>query len=392
MVNDSPYAVQTAARLETHFNGIDYTKVPQEESCQYLSVTVPEDLSEDEKLPVMVWFHGGSYRNGGCDASCYNRTLLTKEGRIVCVGINSRLGVLGFVRDREGNYANSGILDIIEGLRWVKSNIAAFGGDENDITLFGHSSGADSVRSVMLAEGTEDLYNKVILQSDPIGSMEADRSDMDRRILEEMMEMPIDADLDTVRQVQTSIISHVVEKNCARHLAFGPHYGVYPLPERKDHERRLREIAKDHPMFIGSTTRESSAYIYPHRKVMFMDRFPLTRWYVEGKLRKPTEEVFVEPIHEFAKQYASIGGTTYYYRFYWREKHSAVGACHGSENALLFGTKDLPTSSDLFQEMTREEVDMIGKDLRAIWTGFAKTGEVACDGIDGLIRIEKLEP
>ena len=103
MVNDSPYAVQTAARLETHFNGIDYTKVPQEESCQYLSVTVPEDLSEDEKLPVMVWFHGGSYRNGGCDASCYNRTLLTKEGRIVCVGIYSRLGVLGFVRDREGN-------------------------------------------------------------------------------------------------------------------------------------------------------------------------------------------------------------------------------------------------------------------------------------------------
>ena len=390
MLEDAPYAIQHEAQLETHLTGMDYMKYPQEEDCQYLSITVPEHDPQQEKLPVMVWVHGGSYRNGGCDAACYNRRYLALEGNVIVVGINFRLGILGFLRDQEGNLSNNGLLDIIEALRWIQRNIGSFGGDIDNITLFGHSSGADAVRSVILSEGTEGLYSKAIIQSDPIGAMNADRDEMSRKMLEEAMLMPANADVNTIRDVQMALKDHVTEESLAKHLIFGPHYGLYPLPKKEDFDRRLREIAKDHPILIGSTTREVSSYIYPNKTLTFLDKFPLTGWYIEKRIKETTEEVFGRPIREFAEKYAKAGGGTFHYTYRWHERQKPIGASHGSELTLLFGADYLPDDADLLKGTNKKEIHERGEELRGIWITFAKTGDPQSKGIEKTIDIERL--
>lgn len=224
-VTPCPLAFQVSSPLVENMLGVDVDTVHQEESCQYLSLTVPEGSGEE--LPVMVWIHGGAFEVGGCDLG--DRLPLATECNVIVVGIGYRLGVLGFLRDREGKLANNGLLDLIEGLRWVKENISSFGGDPDNITLFGQSAGAEAVRSIMLSDGTGYLYGRAILQSPPLSSM-TNRTAMTEKMLEELNLMPIDADIDEVKKVQVSISSHVTEKGPAKYLKFGPNYGVFPLP------------------------------------------------------------------------------------------------------------------------------------------------------------------
>jgi len=390
MLEDAPYAIQHEAQLETHLTGMDYMNYPQEENCQYLSITAPDHDPQHGKLPVMVWVHGGSYRNGGCDAACYNRRYLALEGDVIVVGINFRIGLLGFLRNHDGNLSNNGLLDIIEALKWIKRNIESFGGDSDNITLFGHSSGADAVRSVILSEGTERLYSKAIIQSDPIGAMNADRDDMSRKMLEEAMQMPADADVETIRGVQLSLRDHVTEESLAKHLIFGPHYGLYPLPKKEDFNDHLREMAKDHPLMIGTTTREVSSYIYPNKTLTFLDKFPLTGWYIEKRIIATTEEVFGEPSREFAEQYAEAGGETFHYTYRWHEHQKPIGASHGSELTLLFSADYLPDDADLLKGTNKQEIHDTGKNLRKIWTTFARTGNPQSKGIDNVIDIRQM--
>jgi para-nitrobenzyl esterase len=116
------------------------------EDCLYLNIWTPAKSSKD-KLPVMVWIHGGGFVMGSTSTPNYNGERLAKEG-VVIVSIAYRLGVLGFLAHPEltaesaykvsGNY---GLLDLIQGLKWIKKNIKAFGGDPSRVTIFGESSG-----------------------------------------------------------------------------------------------------------------------------------------------------------------------------------------------------------------------------------------------------------
>ncbi|MFG1923453.1 carboxylesterase/lipase family protein [Cryptosporangium sp. NPDC048952] len=148
------------------------------EDCLYLNVytptegtarrTLPEQAREG-KLPVMVWIHGGSYTSGA--GSDYGPARLVTEGGVIVVTINYRLGALGFLALPEltaeqslgsGNY---GLLDQQAALRWVQSNIAKFGGDAKNVTLFGESAGGGSVCSQMVAPQAEGLFAKAIAES-----------------------------------------------------------------------------------------------------------------------------------------------------------------------------------------------------------------------------------
>lgn len=95
------------------------------------------------------------------------------------------------MRDQDGNFTNNGLLDVIEALKWVKGNIEGFGGDPDNITILGQSAGAESVRAVMLSEGTDELYKRAIIQSPPFGAME-NRADMEQKILDELNTEPMD--------------------------------------------------------------------------------------------------------------------------------------------------------------------------------------------------------
>jgi para-nitrobenzyl esterase len=139
----------------------------QSEDCLALNVWTP---SVHESLPVMVWFHGGSFTGGTGATPWYSGTRLAQRG-VVVVTVNYRLGALGFLDlssvapDRWPDAANAGLLDQQAALRWVKENIAGFGGDPDRITVFGESAGAMSTALHLVMPDSSGLFQRAVMQS-----------------------------------------------------------------------------------------------------------------------------------------------------------------------------------------------------------------------------------
>ena len=141
------------------------------EDCLYLNVWTPAAGKTNAKLPVAMWIHGGAYRNGFGHENEFDGVAWVKQG-VILVTINYRLGILGFMAHPEltaessnhssGNY---GILDQIAALYWIKENIEQFGGDPNQITIFGQSAGAGSVKTLVASPLTKGLIQRAIIQS-----------------------------------------------------------------------------------------------------------------------------------------------------------------------------------------------------------------------------------
>ena len=149
------------------------------EDCLYLNIWSPRGHSSfnAEKLPVMVWIHGGGNTIG--TANTYDASLLAGSEQVVVVTINYRLGFFGWMShpalrtpdrnalDASGNYAN---LDMIAALQWVSDNIANFGGDQNNVTIFGESAGGRNVFSLMASPLAKGLFHRAIAQSGSVGT------------------------------------------------------------------------------------------------------------------------------------------------------------------------------------------------------------------------------
>jgi para-nitrobenzyl esterase len=141
-----------------------------DEDCLYLNVWSPAELA-GERLPVMVWIHGGSFETGSGSMAVYGGQNLAAKG-VVVVTINYRLGPLGFLalpalsaESGEGVSGNYGLLDQIAALQWVQKNIAGFGGDPTNVTVFGESAGAISILDLLVSPLAEGLFQRAIAQS-----------------------------------------------------------------------------------------------------------------------------------------------------------------------------------------------------------------------------------
>jgi len=142
------------------------------EDCLYLNVWTPAKVST-EKLPVMVWIYGGAFTTGSGSDPRFVGTNLTRQGVIV-VTMNYRVGMFGFMAHPElskesahkssGNY---GLMDMIQALKWVKNNIKGFGGDPGNVTVFGQSSGAESVQYLLVSPPAKGLFQRAISESGP---------------------------------------------------------------------------------------------------------------------------------------------------------------------------------------------------------------------------------
>jgi para-nitrobenzyl esterase len=146
------------------------TPSPMSEDCLFLNLTTP-NMAPEKNLPVMVWFHGGSHQTGTASSPTYQSTRLPQQG-IVLVTANYRLGPFGYLahpalsaNDPNGVSSNYGILDQIAALKWIKNNVAAFGGDPDNVTIFGESAGAQAVSELIASPLADGLYHKAIMQS-----------------------------------------------------------------------------------------------------------------------------------------------------------------------------------------------------------------------------------
>ncbi|MET8863903.1 carboxylesterase family protein [Nonomuraea sp. NPDC004580] len=129
----------------------------------YLTVTVNTPASGGDALPVMVFVHGGGFVAGSTRSPMYDGSAFARDG-VVLVTLNYRLGIAGFL-DLPGAPPNRGLLDVVAALRWVQQNIAAFGGDPGNVTLFGQSAGATIVGGVLATPSAAGLFRRAIVQS-----------------------------------------------------------------------------------------------------------------------------------------------------------------------------------------------------------------------------------
>src|SRR5439155_17876917 len=139
---------------------IPETDIPGED---YLNLNIWSPDLGQARLPVMVWIHGGAFANGSGSVPMYDGTRFARDG-VVCVTINYRLGADGFLYLGDG-IANLGLLDQIAALAWVQENIAAFGGDPNNLTIFGESAGAFSISTLLSMPRAKGLFSRMIAES-----------------------------------------------------------------------------------------------------------------------------------------------------------------------------------------------------------------------------------
>jgi len=143
---------------------------PEDEHCQNLNIWSPS-LDALAKLPVMVWLHGGGFQTGSSiEMTAYDGAALSAFGEVVVVTLNHRLNILGYLDlssfgARYENSGNAGMADVVEGLRWVRENIAHFGGDPDNVTIFGQSGGGGKAIALGQIPAAEGLFQKVILMS-----------------------------------------------------------------------------------------------------------------------------------------------------------------------------------------------------------------------------------
>lgn len=145
---------------------------PLSEDCLYLNIWTPGNTGASSGLPVMVWIHGGGFVNGGISPDVFDGSFLASQG-LVLVSINYRLGRLGFFAHpaltaeagEEGLLGNYGLMDQVAALRWIRSNIAAFGGDPERVTVFGESAGGMSVNFLLTSPMSLDMIDGAIVQS-----------------------------------------------------------------------------------------------------------------------------------------------------------------------------------------------------------------------------------
>ncbi|MCD8019941.1 MAG: carboxylesterase family protein, partial [Clostridiales bacterium] len=143
---------------------------PMDEHCQYLNIWT-QTLDKDARKPVMVWLHGGGFWAGSSiEQLAYDGENMSKYGDVVVVSLNHRLNILGYLDlspfgNEYADTANLGNLDIIAALTWIQENIAGFGGDPDNVTIFGQSGGGAKVWTLMQMPEADGLFHKGIVQS-----------------------------------------------------------------------------------------------------------------------------------------------------------------------------------------------------------------------------------
>jgi para-nitrobenzyl esterase len=210
----------------------DAEKIPSSEDCLYLNVLTPAKKATD-KLPVMVWLHGGALRYGSGNELICNNLGLPRHG-VVLVTVNHRLGVLGLMAhpllSRESPHGSSGnyqFLDLIASLQWIKRNIAAFGGDPNNVTIFGCSGGGMKVNYLMASPLAKGLFQRAICQSGGGNYPTAALKDMEALGTDLFSRLGVNKEKDPLAAARALPWQKIIEVDQAMSVELGKKHGFW---------------------------------------------------------------------------------------------------------------------------------------------------------------------
>ncbi|MFW0112280.1 carboxylesterase family protein [Rothia sp. CCM 9416] len=348
------------------------------EDCLKLSVMTPAH-AEGTKLPVMVFFHGGSYLTGGGDAPAYDPHKLVEEQNLVVVTVTYRLGLLGFLGGTATRPANLGLLDALTALRWVKGNIERFGGDPECVTAWGQSAGGDLVARLLATPevAEENLIHRAIIQSAPL-----DLGYGKQKLAKHLLAATEHLDRRAPAQVWAHqggryFFANPLRFGWSGFLPLGCQFGAYPLPAEEEEPVQLAQLAARVPLLVGNMPREAAGLTpeFPTAlgKFLFAWGEPLTRWL--------TERIYTRASRNFADKYRRAGGQATVYSLEtgsgWHYRRST----HSSDLSLLF---DNPAweGSALRAGAGPSTRTQQGRALRAVWASLARTGSVPAQYAD----------
>lgn len=240
------------------------------EDCLYLNVFRSDKSSEDQKRAVMVWIHGGTFISGSCFDKAFDSRYIATMGDVVVVTINYRLGAFGFLLGDDHQYpGNLGLYDQILALQWVQENIRNFGGDPNQVTLFGESAGAMAVGGLVLSPLAKGLFHRVIMQSGApnsfVGSESRTSAQGKVKFLASFLDCQRGNLSDTVQCIHsksTEQIQNVVNTMGKLGQFFEPSYGTELLPLSPVEALKTGKLNQNLDLLYGVNRDEGATGVY----------------------------------------------------------------------------------------------------------------------------------
>lgn len=383
-------------------------------------------------LPVMVWIQGGGYVFGMSGMPEYDGGRLAREGGVVVVTFNYRLGIEGFARI-EGAPANRGLLDQIAALEWVRDNIRGFGGDPDRVTVFGESAGGGSIAALLAmrrvdgrAQGrtpTNGLFHRAVAQSVPGAFFSPElAADIATVCAAELGLRPTAADLSGVDPARLSAAGDAVTAKLAqwaerwgrpahRSIPFAPVVDGDVLPATpwqaladgaaRDIELLVGHTRDEHRLFsaldgtLGQVTEEQASAALrifapgPDGARRYREAFPAAGPYELYELVH-SDWLFRMPSLHLAQAQADAGGRVHVFELTWSAPGMGgiLGACHGLDVPLVFGNlHDGQTAALIGDDPDAEPVSAC---VRGAWTAFATHGDPGWPAYDTARRLTQL--
>jgi para-nitrobenzyl esterase len=391
-----------------------------DEDCLYLNVWTPSATTGAAR-PVMVWLHGGAFHFGSCASPSTDGSRLARRGDVVVVSLNHRLNVFGFLHlqdalgDETEFAGHAGMLDIVQALRWVRENIASFGGDPDQVTVFGESGGGRKVSVLMSMLQAKGLFHRAIVQSGAhprlVPRTLADRfargllanlpgsSAQAPASLQALQAMPAAQLFEaTVRHITSVNDAALPASPGARWLVMSPvHDGLHLADHPFD---PAAPAGRDVPLLIGTTKDESALFLARSTDPALIDETAM-RERVQALLgaradellaahekARPGESPWTRLVAlssedrrllsiETAEQKLRQGGApVYMYWFTWETDVPWLMSAHTLEIPFVFDTVDASpiTGSNPHRQALADQ-------LCDTWVAFARTGRPVHDGL-----------
>ncbi len=375
---------------------------PISEDCLFLNVFSPS--LDDERRPVLFWIHGGGWREFAGTARGFDGTALAREGDVVVVTINHRLNGFGFLRiedtdERFADAANTGMLDIVAALEWVRDNIASFGGDPWNVTLFGESGGASKIAAILALRPAHGLFHKAIMQSSAGGMRLAEPEEAARATASLARELGLArADGAALQNLPMETLVEAMRRTGAvfRGSIDNRNFNTHPFAGQAS------SLSAGIPLLAGCTNTETTYYLrgddgnfalgfadVTRRLARFLRRDPASADDIIARYRAAypdfdasrilvaitSDFVFKRNTYAMAGMHAALGTPTYAFLF---ERQSPVeggrmGSCHTSEVPFIFGTTEAASSAI----GEGQDIAPMTRRMMATWCAFARTGNPA---------------
>jgi para-nitrobenzyl esterase len=388
---------------------------PQGEDC--LSLNIWSSTAPGDHKPVMVWVHGGAYVMGSAGQPLYDGTVLATSADVVIVTVNYRLGAFGFLDPSTFSTArrrydtNVGLRDVIFALKWVRDNIARFGGDPNRVTLFGESAGGGIVTTLLTSPAAEGLFTQAIAQSSPATSVyDAERAARVAALL--LTQLGLDrSDLYRLPDVPASALvaasQHIFDEVPVQKpgtLAFVP---IVDGDVVLDNPVALARAGRSHavPLIIGTNKHEAALFRWMKSPLMPITTPAIKAMFAEitseqPELVLPTDEQlgttypaglrvkargmgiardvgFRMPSVWLAEGHATVA-PVYMYRFDFAtrmHKVLRIGAAHAMELPYVWGNLVMGPRDPSFKLGGLKSGDAVSARVRTRWLNFAAHGK-----------------